>query len=177
MFDSGVGDRERIFIFASQQGLHVLANTDHWYGDGTLKLCPQIFYQIYTIHAQINNQIFPIIFGLLPNKTENTYNRFFSEVCNVVRNLGHDPTDILIDFEIAAINAIRTQIPLIQVYGCFFHLCSNIWKHIQDSGLQGRYIAEVDFALHLRMIGALAFVPPNDVVASFDELVDEICQL
>ena len=36
--------------------------------DGTFKLCPEIFYQIYTIHALNNDQVFPSAFALLPNK-------------------------------------------------------------------------------------------------------------
>lgn len=177
LFDSGVGDAERIFIFATQQGLRLLANYDHWFMDGTFKLCPEVFYQIYTIHAQVNDQILPCIFGLLPSKTEMIYNRFFIEVCNAVRNLGHDPVDILVDFERAAINAIQTQIPGAHAYGCFYHLCSNIWKHIQEAGLQAHYVADDEFSIHLRMIAALAFVPPNDVADSFDELCAAIRNL
>ena len=56
------------------------------------------------------------------------------------------------------------------MYGCFYHLCSNMWKRIQQSGLQERYINDPEFALHLRMISALAFLPPNDVQNSFDQL-------
>ena len=54
--------------------------------------------------------------------------------------------------------------------GCFYHLCSNICKRIQQSGLQERYINDPEFALHLRMITALAFLPPNDVQNSIDQL-------
>ena len=56
------------------------------------------------------------------------------------------------------------------MHGCFYHLCSNMWKRIQQSGLQERYINDPEFALHLRMISALEFVPPNDVQNSFGQL-------
>ena len=52
----------------------------------------------------------------------------------------------------------------------FYHLCSNMWKRIQQSKLQERYINDAKFALHFRMISALVFVPPNDVQNSFDQL-------
>ena len=42
---------------------------------------------------------------------------------------------------------------------------------IQQSALQERYINDPEFSLHLRMISALAFVPPNNVQNSFDQLV------
>ena len=61
------------------------------------------------------------------------------------------------------------------MHGCFYHLCSNMGKHIQQSELQERYINDPEFALNLRMISALAFVPPNDVQNSFDQLAALIC--
>ena len=82
----------------------------------------------------------------------------------------------LLDFERAGINAIQTQFPTAQVYGCFYHLSSNIWKHIQSSGLQAHYVNDDEFSIHLRMIAALAFVPPFDVEDAFEELALEIVQ-
>lgn len=114
-FDSGFGDVNRVIIFATLEGIRYLGTNEHWFMDGTFKLCPEIFYQIYTIHALINNQVFPCVFGLLPSKQENIYNRFLTEVCNAVRNVGNEPADILVDFEKAAINATLTQMPHVQV--------------------------------------------------------------
>ena len=62
--------------------------------DGTFKVYTEIFFQIYTIHALINHQIFPGVFALLSNKTEGTYNRFLTEVLSAVRNIGNEPEDI-----------------------------------------------------------------------------------
>ena len=56
------------------------------------------------------------------------------------------------------------------MHRCFYHLCSSMWKRIQQSGLQKRYINDSEFALHLRMIRALAFLPLKDVQNSFDQL-------
>lgn len=59
-----------------------------------------------------------------------------------------------------------------KLYGCYYHLCSNIWKHVQEFGMQPRYLVDEEFALCARMLAALAFVPPNDVIFSFDLLSD-----
>ena len=80
IFDSGQGDADRIFIFGTNQSLQLLSQSQNWFGDGTFKVCPQIFFQIYTIHAQINWRILPCIYALLPNKTEGTYTKLFREV-------------------------------------------------------------------------------------------------
>ena len=44
--------------------------------------------------------------------------------------------------------------------GCFYNLSSNIWKN--------------EFALHTRMLCAVAFMPPDNVIAGFKELSDLI---
>ena len=77
VFDSGIGDPERIFIFASDLGLQFLYECDHWCADDTFKVCPEVFYQVYTVHGQQRRRNFPCVLGLLPNKTEATYTRFF----------------------------------------------------------------------------------------------------
>ena len=44
IYDSGVEDQERMFIFASEIGLELLRGSEHWYADGTFKVCSEIFY-------------------------------------------------------------------------------------------------------------------------------------
>ena len=171
MFDSGQGDTNRIFIFGPNQSLQLLLQSQNWFVDGTLKVCPQIFFQVYTNYAQINGRILPCIYALLTNKTEETYTRLFKEVEQHVAN---SPTDILMDFERAALNSVGQVYPNTEFKGCFYHFSSNIWKHIQNLGLQNHYQDDENFALWLRMLSALAFVPPNDVIRYFELLIDEI---
>ena len=85
-FDNGIGDHERMYIFASELGLQCLAESEHWYADGTFKVSPELFFQLYTIHGEQQGSIFPCAFGLLANKTEATYTRFFREVFGRVIN-------------------------------------------------------------------------------------------
>ena len=91
LFDSGAEDENRILIFSTQEAIQLLARNEHWFMDGTFKLCPQIFHQIYTIHTLINNPVFPCLFVLLPSKTENIYTRLLTEVCNAVQNVRNGP--------------------------------------------------------------------------------------
>ena len=48
IFDSSVGDPNRIFIFASDIGRQLLADSEHWYADGTFKVCPEVFFLYIT---------------------------------------------------------------------------------------------------------------------------------
>lgn len=168
LFDSGVGDLNRIFIFASDIGIQLLSESEHWYADGTFKVCPEVFFQLYTLHAQRGGSIFPCVFALLPNKTEATYRRFYEQIFNLI---GHvNLQDILVDFEKAAINAIQHFNDNITIKGCFYHLSKNVWKRIQANGYQQRYMEDAEFALKSRMVCALAFLPPDDVVEGFEQL-------
>ena len=89
IFDSRVGDNERILIFATQQCIYYLSNNSHCFMDGAFKLCPEIFYQIYNIHALNNNQVFPCVFALLPGKNEDTYNQLFRDFRNAFIRQGN----------------------------------------------------------------------------------------
>ena len=42
---------DRIIVFGSSTMLDQLARSDTWLMDGTFKMAPSLFYQLYTIHA------------------------------------------------------------------------------------------------------------------------------
>ena len=172
VYDSDVGDEERIFIFASQDALRSLVDSKRWYADGTFRVCPEIFFQLYTIHDQRDGRIFPCVFSLLPNKNENTYNRLFEQLFQLVNNLGNGANDVLVHFERSAISAFQNR--NIEVQGCFYHLSANIWKHTHHLGLSQRYNQEEEFALQIRMLPASVFLQAGDVIEGFEELVDTI---
>lgn len=111
----------------------------------------------------------PLVYVLLSNKRQQTYDELFKELLELETNI--NPTDVTIDFEKAAINAIKDNFPLADIHGCHFHFSQNIWRHIQSIGLQKRYNEDEDFALQLRLLIALAFVPEDDVTKAYDELI------
>ena len=172
LYDSGVADANRIFIFGSPDAVSLLEQSAHWFCDGTFKVVPEIFYQLYTVHAKVGTNIFPCLYALLPNKTQVTYDRLFHEIMNITN--GTSPTSVLMDFEKASLNAFEAVHPDSSLTGCFFHLSKNVWKKVQGAGLQQRYQDDDDFSLHVRMIMALAFVPLVDLYMAFDDLLTEI---
>ena len=75
IYDSGTEDPERFLIFGQQTLLELLESTQYlWLADGTFKFCPEIFFQLFTIHTSINGYKPPCIYALLPNKHENNMN-------------------------------------------------------------------------------------------------------
>ena len=113
------------------------------------------------------------MYALLQAKTEETYERMLSELLKLESEL--NPTFIMVDFEKAAINALESNF-LACVYGCFFHLTQTIYRRIQANGLATTYQHDRDFALKLRMLPCLAFVPEIDVIDCFNILMQEYPQ-
>ena len=111
-------------------------------------------------------------FVLLFNKTEATYRRLTVVMSNLTNQ--RSPGNILVYFESGAINVIQTNFANANVKECLFHLCSNLWKHVQNIGLQVRYVEEPEFSLQLRMLTALEFLPSQNVVQGFAAICNKI---
>ena len=102
-FDSGPDDANRILIFGTQRNTDILVRSSSIYADETFKIAPELFYQLYTLHAvHPNGAVFPCIYALLPNKTTETYVRLFQKLKELKPDL--NPQDVMIDFEKAAKN-------------------------------------------------------------------------
>ena len=102
------------------------------------------------------------------------------ELFNRLNDFGNqNPVDLLVDYEKAAINAVQNINNRIQVKSSFYHLSSNVWKRIQQFGLQQRYNDDQDqeFALNLRMLCATAFLPPAQVIEGFENLAGNLRNL
>jgi hypothetical protein len=171
-FDSGPGN-DRILLFCTQKGLQLLQSSDNWFADGTFKTSPSLFVQLYTVHGIQSNKTIPAVFALLPDKRQNTYSRLFEQIKCLIPQV--HPKSVLTDFESAAMTAISLAFPSASIRGCFFHFAQCIYRQIQTSGLQVQYESDAEFALQMRYLSALAFVPTADVVTAFEDLTQR-CQ-
>lgn len=166
--DSGVDDCNRILIFTTDDNLDAMVTYNNWFMDGTFKCAPDIFYQIFSIHILLHGSVYPVVYALLPNKQQATYERFFVAL-NSLRQF--NPTTVSSDFEMAILNAVNTIYPSADTCGCFFHFCQCIYRKVQDCGLQAEY-SQIDFNMFIRMMAALAFVPVGSVIDSYETLLE-----
>ena len=127
----------KFMIFATLDNLRHLAAADTYYGDGTFNSCPSLFYQMYTIHANVHNKIVPLVYALLPDKKQSTYVQLFTILKEKAaqNNINLSPTTMVTDFEGAAQNAV-TAVFNCQLKGCMFHFRQAVWKGAKKSGLQ-----------------------------------------
>ncbi|CAF3806026.1 unnamed protein product [Rotaria socialis] len=177
-FDSGPGN-DRIIIFASAEQLQLLESDEQLLVDGTFKVTPSIFYQLYVMRMVYRNAVLPVVFALLPNKTQETYRRLIdklSEICPL-----WSPKFIMIDSELASINAFGDKFVTTTnssiISGCFFHLQNSIQRKLQDLGFKTNYEQDPVFSHHVNQIAALAFLQPNDVSQGFDDLYNSLPQM
>ena len=57
LFDSNEKDTERIIVVWKQELLNLLIEPKCLVGDGTFKVVPELFYQLYTLHAVIGMKL------------------------------------------------------------------------------------------------------------------------
>ncbi|CAI6369505.1 unnamed protein product [Macrosiphum euphorbiae] len=172
LYDSGDSDiyEDRILLFSTERNLNLLKDSEHWFSDGKFSSCPNLFYQFYTIHSVFHSDIIPLVYVLLPDKKEITYKKLFQELKSLKPDLC--PKSFMVDFEKAVMNAIKNEFPHTKIHGCFFHLSQAVWRQIQHHGLAKQYSDDVKFSLEVRKLAALAFVPVDKVIESFELLLE-----
>jgi hypothetical protein len=178
IYDSGPTAIKRMLIFASQEGLHHLAQSRHWFLDGTFNVAPHIFDQLYVIRSSLGETCVSCIYALLPGRTQELYEEMFRAISDASEKLGAslDPEVVTADFEKAvwlAATAVFGQ--QLQLKGCFFHLCQSTWRKIQTLGLATMYKENDEAKQFCGMIDGLAFLPLSDINEGKENFVHKFC--
>ena len=159
------GDAERILIFSTSDNLTHLGAATTIFGDGTFYTCPDLFTQLYTLHAFVDGAIYPLVYALLPGKSHTIYTRFLNLLKETCRQHGIElqPTTLFIDYETAVRNAAYTVFPGITIKGCFFHYTQCIWRKTQATGLQIHYKTNDDINRLVRRAAVLPLLPMQNI--------------
>jgi len=170
--DSGQG-QNRLLVFGDRELLGAMARADVWIADGTFKVVPTLFYQLYSIHFEFVGGLNPAaVYCLLCNKSRMTYDRLLNVIKELIPNA--TPRRILIDFEVAAINSFRDAYPQADVTGCYFHLCQSVIRKVNEVGLKSEYESDNVICGFVKFLAALSHVPPDDVVSAFQTLAADM---
>ena len=171
-YDCGPDEEDRVLIFATETNLDILETSQEWHADGTFKVFPQLFYQIYSDHAVYNEHTVPLVFMLLTCKSAAVYEKAFRALKELNPDLS--PKRVITDFELAAINSFRKIFPRTEVKGCFFHFAQAIWRKIQDLGLAGLYKENDDIRKVVKCLVALALIPSEYVHLAFCKILETL---
>jgi hypothetical protein len=129
-------------MFTTARNLTNLVSADIIYGDSTLFTSPTQFTQLYTLQAMVDDVMYLIVFGLLPGKSEEIYDRYFNLLKTTCQQhqLQLTPQAFFTDFETATRNsAQRASHTYATLKSCFLHYAQRIWRKTQKLGLATAY--------------------------------------
>ena len=121
------------------------------------------------IFGRFRGHALPCVFVLMTRKTRDMYIRVLQCLQTFANSNGIqlNPQVIISDFEAAAISAFRDVFPGSSSHGCFFHLCQSVNRKVCEFGFKVRYQEDAAFALLVRQLPALAFLPQDEIAAAF----------
>ncbi|KAL8621075.1 hypothetical protein ACOMHN_040600 [Nucella lapillus] len=154
------GGDNKLLVFSTSANLQLLSASRIIFMDGTFAVSPRLFTQLYTLHILYMDQMIPLVFALLPDKSQHTYTRLFDTITRLCheRNLPLSPQIIQTDFEIAAIQAYQISFPQSRIRGCFFHFTQSLWRKVQNLGLAVPYRELQEVKSFVRRMAALPLV-------------------
>lgn len=153
----------RILVFANEHCKTILANPNLTIlCDGTFKFCSKPFQQLYTLHVDLgssksHNNIIPVIYALLANKTRATYATLFRLIKSQIPEF--NPKTIILDFEKAAMLAVKRIFPKVIISGCFFHFSRCLWRKADEIGITKSAL----FRKHIKRCVVLAHLPQRAI--------------
>jgi hypothetical protein len=78
-----------VLLISTQFNLKIQAQSEFWLGDGTFKIVPRLFYQLYMLHGNIptSKKAYPLVYGLMTGKSQRLYKSFFLELKSIGEKL------------------------------------------------------------------------------------------
>ena len=113
---------DRVLAFASGIGLSLLSDADIWFMDGTHSTAPKQFSQLLVKRVPLGNTHMTAVYAFLPSKLEFVYEECLASILDAClqRNLRPAPSTVVVDYEIAIHDAVRSTISQnIQIQRCF----------------------------------------------------------
>jgi hypothetical protein len=159
----------------SHPGLKALSQSKRWQGDGTFSTAPSGFYQLYTLHGLHMWQMITCLWILLSGKSEILNKKMINEIKNGGLKLGLEmrPEVVMMDFELAAMNAFSFHFPRIQIKCCFFHLGQSFYRKLCIEGLKEQYKNDANLRKWVKQVICLALIPVEKVEDVFEQLCME----
>jgi len=151
-------DEDRFFIFSTVLALNCLSGATQWYVDSTFKTCPAPFKAMWIIHAHLSNKTLPLVYILLPNQLETTYGSVLREINNI-RPIKNSVEHVMLDFEPAQYNAMRSFLPRrVQFQGFFFYFRQFYFRRVHKIRNLHPLLVDMRNSFMTKYLVALAFV-------------------
>lgn len=157
------GQGGKLLIFAADTELNILNDSEFIICDGTFEMAPTSAYQLYSLHGFFHEEAMPLVWALLPGKSNTIYAEMFAAIRQaLLSRYGSNRQHVfLTDFELAAVDAIKATFPDSKVKGCTFHFRQALMRHVADEGLRAAYISRTPSEVRdwIRQIMGLTLLP------------------
>lgn len=165
-------EQNRIIIFASDAAKTMLGKVKNVLSDGTFKICPKPFMQLYTIHGDIgstetSSNVVPLVYALLMNKRQNTYELLLHLIKSQIPDWC--PETFKMDFEIAAMKAVENVFPNCKVNGCYFHFKKCLYKKAKYLKIEKCKL----YKTHVALLCALSLLPHHLISDGYLYIVED----
>ena len=160
-------------IFGTVTNLEMLSSCKYWMADGTFKIVPKMYSQLFTIFGFIHGCYYPFLYILMVDKKQITYENVLRAIENVSLENGFEIISdfiITLDYELASSNAFSVVFTRCEIKRCFFHLTQSVYRKVVSCGFTELYKSNSEFRDNVKMLTALSFLPVNVVEEAFDNI-------
>ena len=139
--------------------------------DGTFRIVPRLFYQVFTIHIIFEGRSWPLIVALMTRKLRTHYDALFSKVNEIIPQF--KPERGMADAEAAPRSSAKHYYDDLVVNICWFHYCQAIIQNIKKRGFMHLFKTSKMFGKWVRRIMAVPLLPHHMMNEVFEELLQQ----
>ena len=167
---------KRVLAYSSRKLLNLFSNCDRGSLDGTFKSCCKLWKQQFVFMLKSNGHWIPVVFGWLPDKTEESYKVFLHLVLEKLKELGiaFNVKEIIVDFELNIHKSIDEMMPEVKILGCFFHLAKAFKDKIEQKKMKMEYENNPKLHKFIKRAVALSSLPLEDIDTGFNWLKENL---
>lgn len=142
--------------------------------DGVFKSSPGDFKQVFTIHGMIYDKFLPLIYVLLPEKSQECYKQMLQKINGLISDI--ELSTLICDFELAISSAFNDAYPNIILGRCLFHFGQIIWRNLQKYELSFLYVNDKTFRIDMKKFKDLSSLPMNNIKECFNTKKEELIE-
>ena len=163
------GAEDRIIVIGKKRSMIDLCASDRVHMDGTFRSAPNMFSQLFIIHALVHGHVCPMLYCLLPAKDTAVYTLLFRLLCDKAREFGLEfrPDVVCVDYEAAITRSIRYVLRGTVIKGCYFHYCQALRRRYSREGLTNHVFHPGTVRTVVFRLMCLSFLPVEDIGPTF----------
>lgn len=173
----GTGEKRfRDDVFITNKQRQFLGLCRRWYLDGTFKVCPDGFVQLYTINGflkAVNRDVIqvPFVLILMSRRQKQDYVEVFEYVKTQLLTIC--VVEIVSDFEGAIFSAVKDCFSNVSHFGCSFHWKQAVLRKAKQCGFSNECVKPGKVREAIQNILCLPYLPAEKIADVFNFVENE----